>query len=129
MNFINVIYYYLEGSGLYLQNKIWGRYYNESAGYRFVSLTTIILVFSLGYIATQHLHFMIVICVVLLPLICWGTYLFSGISNRSSDHKIKDFNQLKPFTRWAYLIYTSTVMIILPLLIIVLLILKGIDAI
>lgn len=129
MNFINVIYYYLEGSGLYLQNKIWGRYYNESAGYRFVSLTTTILVFSLGFIATQHVHFVIVICVALLPLICWGIYLFSGISNRSSDHKIKDFKQLKPFAKWAYLIYTSTVMIILPLLIIVLLILKGIDAI
>lgn len=125
MNLINLIYYYLEGSGLYLQNKIWGRYYNESAGFRLVSLSTTILVCIMGYIAMQYLHVAVVICLVLLPIICWGIYLFSGISNKSSDHMIKDFSQLKPFAKWIYLIYTSTVMVVLPLLIIFALILKS----
>ena len=129
MKIINLIYYYLEGSGLYLQNKIWGRYYNESAGFRFVTLSTTILVCMIGYIAMQYLHVAVVICAALLPIISWGVYLFSDISNRSSDHMIKDFSQLKPFAKWTYLIYTSTVMVVLPLLIILLLILKSIDVI
>ena len=129
MNLIRLIYYYLEGSALYLQNKIWGRYYNQSAGSRFVMLSTTILVCMIGYTAMQYLHVAAVICLVLLPIICWGIYLFSSISNRSSDYKIKDFSQLKPFARWIYLFYTSTVIVVLPLLIIFLLILRSIDLI
>lgn len=127
MNLINLIYYHLEGSGLYLQNKIWGRYYNDSSGYRFVSLSTTILVCMIGYIAMQYFHVAVVICLVLLPIICWGIYSFSNASNKSSDHKIKDFSQLKPLAKWVFLIYTSTVMVILPLLIIFLLILKSLQ--
>lgn len=120
MNLIQILYYNLEGSALYIQNKMWGRHYKESTGFKFITMSTtlIILIWSYFAIKHYHLHIAIVVLIGIIPLICWGAYSLSNLSKRSSDRKIKDFSILNTLIRWIYLIYTVTVMLILPIVII-----------
>jgi hypothetical protein len=131
MKSVQGLYYYLEGSALFLQNKIWGKYYNEFMGFKFINLSTTMLVVILSYISLNHynFHLSVVIFIAIVPLVAWGTYSFSNLSNRTSEHKIKDFSLLNTSIKWIYLIYTFTIMITLPVLIITLLILQSLDVI
>lgn len=131
MKSIQLLYYYLEGSALFIQNKIWGRYFNQSTGHKFVSLSTLLLFIMLSYIVLEYIHLHIAF-VVITPIILFLTlnaYLFSKLSNRTSEHKIKDFILLKTSLKWIYLIYTITIMLILPILIIAVLILNKLNMI
>jgi hypothetical protein len=120
MNFIQILYYNLEGSALYIQNKIWGRHYNESTGFKFITLSTTLIILIWSYLAVKHyhLHIAIVVLIGIIPFLCWGAYSLSNLSKNSSDRKIKDFSTLNTYIRWIYLIYTVTLMLILPIVII-----------
>ena len=107
---IHTFYYNIEGSGLYLQRKIWGRFYKERSG---------LLLFIAMNCLSLHLYITVTIALALIAI--WASYFLSkAYRTKSLPDKIENFTKLTPAIRWAYFIYALLMMVILPVLAVVL---------
>ncbi|MES2828077.1 MAG: hypothetical protein V4687_07980 [Bacteroidota bacterium] len=128
---LHLVFYYLEGSALYIQNKIWGKYYNVSTGRKFVGTSTACIVVLWLYLGVgiYKLNVVLLGAIASVPLFLWLTYNFSRSSNKTAELKIKEFQQLNGLLKSIYLVYTSILMIVAPIAIIVAVMLRWGDII
>lgn len=121
MNLITAFYYNLESSTLYIQKKIWGRFFSEQTGLRILNLSVGITLILWIYLSSNqfHINLTVALALTLLPIASWIYYVFSKKSGKySAEQKIRDFTVLTPVSRWLYLIYAVTFNIIAPLFIV-----------
>ncbi|WP_214225654.1 hypothetical protein [Pedobacter sp. B4-66] len=120
MKSINAFYSNLENSALYLQRKIWGRFFNELSGLRLVNASIGIIIILWLFIAINYLdvNLYMVFGFALLLVISLISFHFRKVHHRkSAAEKIEDFNTLTPIVRWSYLTYTGFIMVVAPILI------------
>jgi len=117
---INAFYPNLENSALYLQRKIWGRFFNELSGLKLVNASIGIIIILWLFIAINYLdvNLYIVFGFALLLVTSLISFHFRKVHHRqSAAEKIEDFNALTPIIRWSYLTYAGFIMIVAPILI------------
>lgn len=121
MNLISAFYYYLECSVIYVQQRVWGRFYNESLALKIVNATTAILwlIFMLYIVNSLHWSVDYAIVLSLIPVIPWAWYHLSNTYRKKGiEDKKQDFGRLPSIIRWIYISYSTILTIIAPLAIV-----------
>lgn len=122
MKLIYDFYYKIECSGLYLQRKIWGRFFRESSGLILVNLTISLLVIVWLFIANNYLllssTLSLGICLFLL-ITMFSYNLAKPYKLKTTSDKLENFEAFSQISKWIYLTYSALFMVALPLLILI----------
>ena len=121
MNLLSAFYYYLECSVIYVQQRIWGRFYNELLGFRIgnMSMAVLWMAFFLFMAKILHLSTNYAILLSALPVIPWLGYHFSNTyRKKGTEDKKQDFGHLPFLIRWVYISYSALLTIVAPIAIV-----------
>lgn len=118
MNLISAFYYYLECSMIYVQQRLWGRFYNESSALKMVNATMAILwlvtILFITYSLKLSMDYALVFPII--PVIPWLWYYFSKTyRNKRIEDKRHDFERLPSIIKWPYIAYSVLLTIVAPM--------------